>query len=192
MVCSFGAGLGSLSMAEPIRHRGYTFLTGGARSGKSSLAVRLAESSGLSVAFFATGQPFDAEMTDRIARHRAERPAHWQTVEAPVALVASLSSSHTLAFAVVDCLSLWVANLLLDGAADIEPQAVELRRVLIEREAPSVVVTNEVGLGIVPDNALARSYRDVLGRVNAIVAGGADEALLVVAGRTLRLDQPPV
>ena len=76
---------GSLSMADPTQQRGYTFLTGGARSGKSSLAVRLAESSGLPVVFFATGEPFDDEMTDRIARHRAERPSHWLTVEAPLA-----------------------------------------------------------------------------------------------------------
>ena len=131
-------------------------------------------------------------MTDRIVRHRAERPSHWQTVEAPLALVASLSNAPADAFAIVDCLSLWVSNLLLGRVGDIETQAVELRGVLIGRSAPSVVVTNEVGLGIVPDNALARSYRDVLGRVNAIVAARADDALLVVAGRTLRLDTPPV
>ena len=177
---------------SPHHNTEYTFVIGGARSGKSSLALRLAHASGRPVTFVATGEALDDEMTDRIARHQVERPAHWHTVEAPRGLIDAVRGTDSDSFVIVDCLSLWVSNLLLDGVADIETQAIDLQRVLTERRSPSVVVTNEVGLGIVPDNALARSYRDVLGRVNAIVAGGAMEALFVIAGRVIRLDMPPV
>ena len=180
---------------SPPSTAGYTFVTGGARSGKSSLAVRLAHASGRAVTFVATGEALDDEMTERIARHRDERPANWHTVEAPLLLVDALQRTDSDSFVIVDCLSLWVSNLMLDrvdGVRDIETQAGHLQRVLMERPSPSVVVTNEVGLGIVPDNALARSFRDVLGRVNAIVAGGAEDAFVVVAGRVIRLDMPPV
>ena len=175
-----------------LNNVGYTFVTGGARSGKSSLALRLAHSSGRPVTFVATGEALDDEMTDRIARHQVERPAHWHTVEAPRGLIGAVQKTASDSFVIVDCLSLWVSNLLLDGVADIETQAIDLHRVLTDRRSPSVVVTNEVGLGIVPDNALARSYRDVLGRVNAILATGAADAFFVVAGRVIRLDMPPV
>ncbi len=142
--------------------------------------------------FVATAEALDDEMTDRIARHQDERPDNWHTVEAPRRLVEAVQRTDSDSFVIVDCLSLWVSNLMLDGFADLETQAIDLQRVLMERRSPSVVVTNEVGLGIVPDNALARSYRDVLGRVNAIVAGGAEYAFFVVAGRVIGLDMPPV
>jgi adenosylcobinamide kinase / adenosylcobinamide-phosphate guanylyltransferase len=151
---------------------------GGARSGKSRLAVQRAGASGAPVVFIATGEAGDEEMADRIARHKAERPADWQTVEEPLALARALRAAPADATVIVDCLSLWVAN---GGGGD------DAVRAATERGGLTIAVTNEVGMGIVPDNALARSYRDDLGRVNAAWAAAADEAWLVVAGRLLRL-----
>ena len=158
---------------------GLTLLLGGARSGKSRLAVRLASACGRPVVFVATGEAGDDEMGARIARHRAERPLEWRTVEEPVELHAAIDSAPADACVVVDCLSLWVANLLEHGR---EP---DLR--VPRRSGPTIAVSNEVGLGIVPANPLARTYRDVLGRVNAAWAEAAEEAYLVVAGKALRL-----
>jgi adenosyl cobinamide kinase/adenosyl cobinamide phosphate guanylyltransferase len=156
-----------------------TFLVGGARSGKSSLAVRLAAETGAPVVFVATGEARDAEMAERIARHRAERPASWQTVEEALELHEAVESAPPDACVVVDCLSLWVANVLEQGR---EP---DLRVPL--RDGATIAVSNEVGMGIVPATALGRTYRDVLGRVNAAWAAVADEAFFVVAGKALRL-----
>lgn len=147
---------------------------GGARSGKSTIAVERAEAEGAAVTFIATGEAGDEEMAERIARHRAERPSSWSTVEEPVDLHRAVGSVPVRDTIVIDCLSLWIAN-GGDGT------------VAHEREGLTIAVTNEVGLGIVPDNALARAYRDELGRVNASWVEAADEAYFVVAGRTLRL-----
>lgn len=167
-----------------------TFLTGGARSGKSSVAVRRARRAGLPVVFVATGQAGDEEMADRIARHRAERPTDWETIEAPLDLVGALTSIEPGCAVIVDCLSLWVSNLM--GAKVDEPTTVqraqELAAWATAYPGDVVVVTNEVGSGIVPMHPLSRDYRDRLGRVNAAVAARADRAQLVVAGRTLTLD----
>ena len=151
---------------------------GGARSGKSRLAVERARGAGAPVVFVATGEAGDDEMADRIARHRAERPAGWQTVEEPLELARALRDAPHGATVLVDCLSLWVAN---GGRGD------DALRAATARAALTIAVTNEVGMGIVPDNALARAYRDDLGRINAAWAAAADEAYFVVAGRTLRL-----
>jgi adenosylcobinamide kinase/adenosylcobinamide-phosphate guanylyltransferase len=147
---------------------------GGARSGKSTLAVERADAEGRPVTFIATGEPGDEEMTERIERHRRERPAAWTTVEEPLDVHGAAASVPPGDTVIVDCLSLWVAN-GGDGA------------VLAPRPGLTVAVTNEVGLGIVPDNALARTYRDDLGRVNAAWVEASDEAYFVVAGKTLRL-----
>jgi len=155
-------------------------LIGGARSGKSRLALELARAAATPVTFVATGWAGDDEMAARIARHREERPPEWTTVEERRELARALRSVPDGETAVVDCLSLWVAN--LDGAAPAEAA-----EVAASREGLTIAVTNEVGMGIVPDNALAREYRDELGRVNAQWAELADEAWLVVAGRRLRL-----
>lgn len=168
----------------------FTFLTGGARSGKSALAVRRAARSGLPVIFVATGQARDVEMSDRIARHQAERPAGWATVEAPLELtrdVAALPGQHCV---IIDCLSLWVSNLMEAGEdePDILARAQDLAAWATAYPGQVLVVTNEVGLGIVPMHPLSRDYRDRLGRVNATLARSADLAQLVVAGRTLTLD----
>jgi adenosyl cobinamide kinase/adenosyl cobinamide phosphate guanylyltransferase len=164
-------------------------LLGGARSGKSSLAVRLAQESGRAVTFIATGTASDEEMRARIARHRAERPSGWLTVEEPLALAGAVRGASADATLVVDCLSLWVANALEAGwdESAIDDEVRAAAAAAATRAALTAVVSNEVGLGIVPVSPLARSYRDVLGRVNAAWAAAADETALVVAGRVLPL-----
>ena len=159
---------------------------GGARSGKSRLALERARSNGAAVVFVATGEALDDEMADRIARHKAERPEEWQTVEEPVALERALADAAPDATVVVDCLSLWVANVF--ESAPAEELAERAATCAATRPGLTIAVTNEVGLGIVPDNELARRYRDVLGRVNATWADAADEAYFVVAGRAMRLE----
>jgi adenosylcobinamide kinase / adenosylcobinamide-phosphate guanylyltransferase len=166
----------------------HVLLTGGARSGKSALAVALAERAGADVVFLATGQAGDGEMAARIARHRAERPAHWTTVEEPAHLVEAICAVDPSACLIVDCLSLWVANLLeAERPQAIEREAAAAAAVAAARTGTTIVVTNEVGLGVVPATPTGREYRDVLGRVNAIWAHRATEAYLVVAGRLLPL-----
>jgi adenosyl cobinamide kinase/adenosyl cobinamide phosphate guanylyltransferase len=163
------------------------FLLGGARSGKSALAVELARRAAEPVIVVATAEARDEEMAERIREHREARPADWEVVEEPAELLAALRRLDDRATIVVDCLSLWVAN-MLDGHSDVERQAREAASLAAHREGLTIAVSNEVGLGIVPASALGRRYRDVLGRVNATWAAAADEAAFVVAGRALRLD----
>lgn len=167
-----------------------SLLIGGARSGKSSLAVRRAREWPGEVAFIATGEAGDAEMAERIERHRAERDPAWVVIEEPLELADALGSLPEDAFAIVDCLSLWVANLLGrgDDAAAVERLATAAVQIASARAGPTVVITNEVGMGVVPASPAGRGYRDLLGRVNAIWAGRADEVALVVAGRMLALE----
>jgi adenosylcobinamide kinase/adenosylcobinamide-phosphate guanylyltransferase len=165
-------------------------LLGGARSGKSQLAVQLAARASAPVVFLATGEAGDEEMADRIARHRQERPASWSTVEEPVELEQAVAGAAGESTLIVDCLSLWVSNLIETRTAqEIEAVASAAAHVAAARPGLTVAVSNEVGLGIVPDNALARDYRDVLGRVNALWVAAADEAYFVVAGRTIKLEE---
>jgi adenosylcobinamide kinase / adenosylcobinamide-phosphate guanylyltransferase len=159
-----------------------TVLLGGARSGKSALAVQLASAAGRPVTFVATGEARDAEMAARIDAHRRERPPEWTTVEEPIDLGGVLARAPADDTVVVDCLSLWVANLLERGI-----DADDAVAVAGARAAPTIVVTNEVGLGIVPETELGRTYRDALGRVNAAWVEVAGRALFVVAGRVLEL-----
>jgi adenosylcobinamide kinase / adenosylcobinamide-phosphate guanylyltransferase len=170
---------------------GLSVLLGGARSGKSDLSARLASASGRPVVVIVTGEARDEEMTDRIRRHRAARPSSWQTVEAPRGLREAVRELDDDTFAVLDCLTLWVSNLIEAGLSDDEivDEAREIAIALAKRDASSVVVTNEVGLGIVPIHELARRYRDTLGRVNAAFVTEAERAYLVVAGRALSLDE---
>jgi adenosylcobinamide kinase / adenosylcobinamide-phosphate guanylyltransferase len=165
-------------------------LLGGARSGKSRQAVRRAHESGLSVTLVATAEARDAEMAERIEAHRRERPTDWLVVEEPIELCAAIRGAPPGTAVVVDCLSLWVANLLERGFDDagIEAEASAAAADAAAREGPTIAVSNEVGLGVVPVSALGRRYRDVLGRVNAHWAEAADEAYLVVAGKLVRLD----
>jgi len=158
-------------------------LLGGARSGKSRLALERALQSGRPVTFIATGEAGDKEMGARIERHKRERPQGWRTVEEPLELAHSLASVPDEETAIVDCLSLWVANGIA-AQRELDDGALGLA---VGRSGLTIAVTNEVGMGIVPDNALARAYRDELGRVNAAWVAAADEAYLVVAGRTVTL-----
>jgi adenosylcobinamide kinase / adenosylcobinamide-phosphate guanylyltransferase len=166
-----------------------TFLLGGARSGKSSLAVELARAWVGPVTFIATGEAGDDEMAERISIHQGARPAEWQTVEAPVDVRAALALVADEAAVVLDCLSLWVANLLErgDAAHEIEMESRAVSGLAAARRSLTVAVSNEVGLGIVPNTDVGRRYRDVLGRVNASWAADADHAAFVVAGRSLPL-----
>jgi adenosylcobinamide kinase / adenosylcobinamide-phosphate guanylyltransferase len=166
-----------------------TFLLGGARSGKSTLAVELARQAGGQVTVIATGEPGDEEMSDRIRVHLAERPPEWQTIEEPLELDRAIAAVDAGDVLVIDCLTLWVANLLArgDGDAEIEALGSTAAERASARAGLTVAISNEVGLGIVPANELGRRYRDVLGRVNANWAAAADEPAFVVAGRMLRL-----
>jgi len=169
-----------------------TLLLGGARSGKSALAVRLASTSGRPVVVVATAEARDEEMAERIRRHREERPVDWSTIEEPLDLHEAIGGLHDDAFVILDCLSLWVSNAIESGVSDDEivEQARAVAATLAARQAPAVTVTNEVGLGIVPANELARRYRDILGRVNVTFVEAADAAYFVIAGKALPLEEP--
>lgn len=160
-------------------------ILGGARSGKSAYAMRRAQASGRAVVFIATAQPLDAEMAARIARHRAERPAAWRTVEAPLALAATLTQEAAPERCLlVDCLTLWLSNVLL---ARREDEIATLIATLPTLPGQLILVSNEVGFGIVPENPLARRFRDEQGRLNQKVAALAERVTLVAAGLPLPL-----
>ena len=166
---------------------GYTLVLGGARSGKSDYAVHLAVESQRPVTFIATATADDAEMAERIEHHRAARPPSWTTVEAPLDLTAALTATTIDHFVVVDCLTLWLSNLLGAEVAAADCLRLSDQATALLAGRSGVVVSNEVGLGIVPDNQLARSYRDLLGSINRRFAQRADRAVLMVAGRALEL-----
>lgn len=164
-----------------------TFFLGGARSGKSRLAQQLAEAQSGALVYLATGQAFDAEMADRIDRHRADRGPRWRTVDCPLDLPAAVGrEAITGNIVLVDCLTLWSSNLLL-ADADAGAAATDLLAAIGAATGPIVMVSNEVGLGIVPDNALARRFRDDVGRLHQAVAALADTVHFVAAGLSLRL-----
>lgn len=161
-------------------------VTGGARSGKSRHAeVRTRAFPGRPV-YLATAEALDDEMAERIARHRARRGGEWIEREEPLDLARALVETDGGGARLVDCLTLWLSNLLHAGRNG--PQAVaELAGALKKQQSPVVLVTNEVGLGIVPDNALARAYRDAAGIMNQTIAGVADEVEFIVAGLPMKL-----
>jgi adenosylcobinamide kinase/adenosylcobinamide-phosphate guanylyltransferase len=167
-------------------------LLGGARSGKSTLALELAGAGEGDVTFVATAEALDDEMGERIATHRAERPSTWRTVEEPLELERALGLVDGDATCVVDCLSLWVSNLLLRGdeTEAIVGVAAACAEAAAARPGLTIVVSNEVGLGVVPATPLGRAYRDLLGTVNRVWVDASDRAAFVVAGRALPLDTP--
>lgn len=158
-----------------------TLVTGGARSGKSALAERLAARHGLPRIYIATAEARDDEMADRIARHRAMRGKGWTTVEEPLDLADILRRTDGQGVRLVDCLTLWLSNCMGDADAG------GLAALLGDMRSPVVLVTNELGQGIVPDNALARRFRDRHGWMNQTIATAADQVWMAVSGIPLRL-----
>lgn len=177
-----------------------TFVLGGARSGKTRHGLALCEAlhadRGLTPVYIATAQAFDGEMEERIALHKAERGPAWRTVEAPGSKPDDLTGairreSTDRTCLLVDCLTLWLTNLMLGGdTIDLDAARQELVAALGEAKGPIVIISNEVGLGIVPENALARRFRDEAGRLNQTVAAAADRVVLVAAGLPLTLKGP--
>ena len=167
---------------------------GGARSGKSRFALARASALGERRVFVATGQAFDGEMERRIALHREERGDTFTTIEEPLDLARVLREPPAADVVLVDCLTLWLSNLLVRGDDEqaIARAVADLCAVLAGRRRHVVVVTNEVGLGIVPDNALARTFRDVAGRAHQEIAAIADEVHVAILGSVLRLRPAPV
>ena len=170
-----------------------TLLLGGARSGKSSFAVRYAERCGGRVVYLATAPPIDDDMEQRIARHREERPADWETIEEPIDLIGAFERvADETDILIIDCLTLWTSSMMWHGRSDdsIIEGAEEAANRCRSRAGRVIAISNEVGLGVHPDTALGRRYRDVLGSVNQRWAAATDDALLMVAGRALRLHSP--
>jgi adenosylcobinamide kinase/adenosylcobinamide-phosphate guanylyltransferase len=162
-----------------------TLVLGGARSGKSRYAEAIVTALPGPWAYIATAQGLDEEMRVRIATHRRRRGSGWTTIEEPLELCNALELAGSRP-ALVDCLTLWLSNLLLEGR-DLERAMRALDRALEMRTAPTVLVANEVGLGIVPDNALARMFRDAAGRLNQLVAARASSVMFLVAGLPMRV-----
>ncbi len=174
-----------------------TLLLGGARSGKSTIGQRLAAADGGPVTVVVTAESpltdtgfIDTEMADRIRAHRADRPDSWATVEAPVDLPNAVAVAGRTVL--IDCVTLWLSNLMLGGADDAELRVAfdELTAACTARVGTTIIIANEVGSGVVPMEALSRRFRDAHGRLNQQLATVADRAFLVVAGRLLELDQP--
>jgi adenosylcobinamide kinase/adenosylcobinamide-phosphate guanylyltransferase len=163
-----------------------TFVLGGARSGKSAHAERLVSGHAAPWLYIATAQAYDDEMRQRIADHQARRGAGWETVDAPLGLVGALRAVPDGRPVLVDCLTLWLTNHML-ADADVATECSRLAETLSRPRGPWVVVSNEVGLGIVPDNALGRRFRDAAGRLNQQVASAADTVLMMVAGLPLKV-----
>ncbi len=167
---------------------------GGARSGKSTFALARARQLGSRRLFVATARGYDAEMEERIARHRAEREGDFDTVEEPLALPEALLAATGPDVVVVDCLTLWLSNLLVDGVRPdgIERRVEDLAAALGRAPCHVVLVTNEVGMGVHPESALGRAFRDLAGRTHQRLARAADEIHLAVLGVIVRLRPAPI
>jgi adenosylcobinamide kinase/adenosylcobinamide-phosphate guanylyltransferase len=164
-----------------------TLVLGGARSGKSSYAERITVAHPRGCVYVATAEIGDDEMAERVRKHQARREAHWRTIEAPLDLGPAIEAETEQGAAVlVDCLTLWLSNLMAAGR-DPAQETEGLIRALGQAGGPVVFVANEVGLGIVPDNALARAFRDHAGRINQRIAEIANTVFFVAAGLPLRL-----
>lgn len=167
-----------------------TLVLGGARSGKSAFAEKLIGESALTKIYVATATAGDDEMKDRIAQHRVRRGEGWTTIEEPLALVDTLTREATRNRAVlVDCLTLWLSNLMF-AERDPDVEAKRLTRFLGVADYPVVFVSNEVGLGLVPETPLGRSFRDAQGRLNQVVAAAVPQVVFMAAGLPLWLKRP--
>ncbi|WP_119268638.1 bifunctional adenosylcobinamide kinase/adenosylcobinamide-phosphate guanylyltransferase [Taklimakanibacter deserti] len=167
-----------------------TLILGGARSGKSRYAEALARRHKGVPAYIATAEITDEEMRERIHHHREQRGAHWRTIEAPVDLVTALrQADNARSFTLIECLTVWINNLIYHGR-DVAREVERFRQSLAKTKGQVVIVSNEVGLGIVPDNALARRFRDEAGRANQAIADAADEVVFIAAGLPMTLKKP--
>ncbi len=165
-----------------------TLILGGARSGKSTFAEKLADSTAQPI-YIATAQPDDAEMADRIRHHQERRSSHWQTWEIPLSIAEAIARIDSPATVVVDCLTLWVSNLMQAGR-DVASESQTLVEALASSPCSVILVSNEVGSGIVPVNALARAFRDHMGYLHQLLAAQADHVYLIVAGIPLTVKSP--
>jgi len=166
------------------------FITGGARSGKSQFAQAIAQNITGPKAYLATGQALDDEMAIRIRRHRENRPQDWQTLEEPLRIAKVIEENGSrFSLILLDCATLWISNLMMAGWSEekILEEADRLLRVGRETECSLILVGNEVGMGIVPDNPSARSFRDLSGLIQQKIAGEADEVYFMVSGLPQRL-----
>jgi adenosylcobinamide kinase/adenosylcobinamide-phosphate guanylyltransferase len=173
-----------LTQAAPGGGIRLTLVLGGARSGKSRYAEGLIRALPSPWIYVATAEAGDAEMAQRIAAHRVQRGSGWQVIEAPHDLARALEATPAGVPVLVDCLTIWLSNRML-ADADVAAEIGHLEEALDHRAGPMVLVSNEVGSGIVPDNALARRFRDLQGRLNQRIAARADQVALVVAGLPL-------
>jgi adenosylcobinamide kinase / adenosylcobinamide-phosphate guanylyltransferase len=161
---------------------------GGSRSGKSRFALEFARRYTQPLAFIATAETRDAEMEARAIAHREERGSEFETIEEPIHIAKAVSeATNRYGAIVVDCLTLWLSNLMFAGTEDFREQTAKLLRIASESSAVVVLVTNEVGCGIVPENALARRYRDLAGAMNQQAAAAADEAYWMMFGVPMRI-----
>lgn len=161
-------------------------VTGGARSGKSRYAEQRTRELGSAPVYIATAEAFDAEMAERIAQHQQRRGPEWQTINAPLDLSQALKEADGRGPCLVDCLTIWLNNLMFHER-DIAAATQELISVIHKRVDPVILVTNEVGSGIVPENALARRFRDEAGRMNQTMAEAVDEVYVSISGMPLKL-----
>jgi len=166
-------------------------VTGGARSGKSRFAEKLAQGFQPLRGYLATGQPGDAEMAERIARHRGRRGCEWHTVEEPLQVAEAVTLNEgRFSVVLLDCITLWLSNLLFNcegGAAEALLRVAEFTESFQALKTPLIIVTNEVGMGIVPEHPLARSFRDLAGEANEMIAARADEVYVSISGLPLKL-----
>ncbi|MBN1412592.1 MAG: bifunctional adenosylcobinamide kinase/adenosylcobinamide-phosphate guanylyltransferase [Spirochaetales bacterium] len=169
-------------------------ITGGCRSGKSRFALKLAETINGEKTFIATAEALDDEMQERINRHRLRRDSNeWQTIEEPVDIARALNSLKNQQVIIIDCLTLWISNLLMKNDTltedDISLRIKEVMSAAGQTKSLIIIISNEVGLGIVPDNALSRKFRDLSGRANQVAASASDELIFMVSGHPLYLKQ---
>jgi len=172
-----------------------TFITGASRSGKTRLALKIALGCPEPRGYLATAQALDGEMALRIRRHQEEREGNFETIEEPLQLTQALTSiGKPFTIVIIDCLTLWLSNLMAKWGEDEDSLRQETARVVYFFKSfriPTVIIANEVGWGIVPDNPLARNFRDLSGNLNQALAAVADQVILTVAGIPLFLKQPP-
>ena len=167
-----------------------TFILGGARSGKSRFAIELAKKTAGRVAFIATARPEDDEMRRRIKLHRKNRPSRWKTIEGPrglAPLIKNLPARYDLI--IIDCLTIYISNLLLEGKGDryIEREVSGILKSIKNLDFDSIIVSNEVGLSLVPDNPLGRRFRDLAGRINQMAAAASSKAYFIVSGLPIKI-----